>query len=102
MDWLLYIFLGFLAVFLVSTAVMVYRYRQHLQTAWLMYRTYRQFKQKTRPKQKNIDIKSTASDSPLARCPKCGKWTPEDEAVKIKNNFYCSHQCMEASFKVSS
>ena len=102
MEILFYIFLGFLAVSIISTAVMAYRYRQQIQSAWLMYKTYRQFKQKTKPQQpKNIDETSAKSDSPLARCPKCGNWTPQDDAVKIKNNYYCSHECMEASFKVS-
>lgn len=103
MNWILWILLAFFVVSVISAAITAYRYRQHLQTAWLMFKTYRQFKQKTKPKQKkNIESRNKASDSPLVRCAKCQKWIPQEGAVKLKTNFFCSHKCMEKSFAVKS
>jgi formylmethanofuran dehydrogenase subunit E len=102
MEWILWIFLAFFVLSLISTTIAVIRYRRQLQTAWLMFNTFRKLKQKTKPKQKNIETKANASDSPLVRCSKCQKWTPQDSAVKLKSNFFCSHNCMEKSFAVKS
>lgn len=97
MSWtwiLLIIFLLYLAFM----AFMVYRYRKYLQTGWFMIKAYRQMKQPKTSKTKNITDKPKTSDSPLVRCAKCQKWTPQDGAVKLKTNFYCSHACLEKSF----
>lgn len=102
MNWILWILLAIFVVSLISTAITAYRYRQHIQTAWLMFKTYRQFKQKAQPKQKNIETKAKSSDSPLVRCSKCQKWIPQDSAVKLKSNYFCSHSCMEKSFAVKN
>ena len=101
MNTLLWILLIILALVLVAAGVVAYRYRQQIKAGWLMWRTFRNFRKQAKTGQKNIETKSTSSGSPLARCPKCGKWTPQDDAVKIKSNYFCSHQCMEESFKVS-
>ena len=103
MNWILWILLAFFIISLISAAITAYRYRQHIQTAWLMYKTYRQFKQKAKPKQKkNIETSARSSDSPLVRCAKCQKWIAQDSAVKLKTNYFCSHGCMEKSFAVKS
>lgn len=98
MSWtwiLLIIFLIYLA-FMAFTA---YRYRKYLQTGWIMFKAYRQLKQTAKPKkQKTITDNPKTSDSPLVRCAKCQKWTPQDIAVKLKSNYYCSHSCLEKSF----
>jgi formylmethanofuran dehydrogenase subunit E len=104
MNWILWIFLAFLVLSFISAAITAYRYRQYIQSAWFMFKTYRQIKQKTKPqtKQKNIETSTKSSDSPLVRCSKCQKWIPQDSAVKLKSNFFCSHSCMEKSFAVKS
>ncbi len=102
MNWILWIFLAFFVLSLISTAITAYRYRQYIQSAWFMFKAYRQLKQKSQPKQKNIETSAKTSDSPLVRCSKCQKWIPQDGAVKLKSNFFCSHSCMEKSFAVKS
>ncbi len=102
MEWIPWIFLAFFVLSLISTTIAVIRYRRQIQTAWLMFKTFRQFKQKTKPQQKNIEPTAKTSDSPLVRCSKCQKWIPQDSAVKLKSNFFCSHTCMEKSFAVKN
>lgn len=98
MEWIFWIFLGLFAISLISSAITAYRYRKQIQAAWMMYRAFRQMKQKSKPTARDIPEKAAASDSPLVRCSKCQKWTPQDSAVKLKSNYFCSHSCMEKSF----
>ena len=104
MNIALWIILIILALILIVAGIVAYRYRQQIQTGWIMWKTFRKFRKQAKAGQKNIEpqSKSTAAASPLARCPKCGKWTPQEEAVKIKNNYFCSHTCMEESFKTAA
>lgn len=62
-----------------------------------MYQTFRRFKQQVKPSQKQVSKKNSSKETHLVRCPKCSKWTPQDEAVKLKSNFYCSLSCLEQS-----
>ena len=39
-------------------------------------------------------------DSELVPCPNCGKYTALNEAVKLKGDYFCSHQCMEEALAV--
>ncbi len=92
-----------LLVILIVAAIIAYRYRKQIQTAWIMYQTFRKFRQQTKPKQKKQVPKQNASkDTQLVRCPKCNKWTPQEEAVKLKSNYYCSHTCMENSLSFNN
>ncbi len=86
-----------LLVILIVIGLVVYKYRKQIQTAWIMYQTFRKFKQQVKPRQKQVPKKDTSNDTQLVRCPKCNKWTPQDEAVKLKTNFYCSLSCLEES-----
>jgi len=97
MKWLV-----LLVIILVAIALVAYRYRKQVRTAWIMYQTFRKFKQHVKPKQKQVPKKQPSKDTPLVRCPKCNKWTPQDEAVKLKANFYCSLNCMEESVTFKS
>jgi hypothetical protein len=89
-EWILVLLVIFFLIGLV-----VFRYRKQIQTAWIMYQTFRKFKAQVKPKQ--VPKRDTSKDSQLVRCPKCNKWTPQDEAVKLKANFYCSLTCLEES-----
>ena len=87
-----------LALILVVIAMVAYRYRKHIQTALFMWRTFRKFKQQAKPQQqKQVPKRDTSKDSQLVRCPKCNKWIPQDDAVKLKNKYYCSLVCLEES-----
>ncbi len=92
MKWLI-----ILLLFLILLAVVVYRYRKHIQTAWFMWQTYRKFRQQMKPPKKQVEKQTRSNDTQLVRCPKCNKWTPQGEAVKLKSNFYCSLTCLEES-----
>jgi uncharacterized membrane protein (DUF106 family) len=97
MKWLI-----ILILFLLLMAIILFRYRKQLQTAYVMWRTFRNIRQQMKPKQKKVEKKSSTKDTELVRCPKCNKWTPQDEAVKLKSNYYCSHSCMEESLSFNS
>lgn len=93
MKWLI-----ILLIILIVIGLIAYRYRKQLQTAYIMYQTYKRFREQTKPKsQPQVEKKTRSNDTELVRCPKCNKWTPQDEAVKLKSNFYCSLSCMEQS-----
>lgn len=88
-----------LLVILAAIALVVYRYRKQIQTGWMMWQAFRKLKQQMKPKQapKTVEKTSRSKDSELVRCPKCNKWTPKEDAVKLKSNYFCSHACMEES-----
>lgn len=92
MKWILLI-----VIILAVIALIAYKYRKHLQTAWFMWQAFRKFRQQMKPPQKKVEQKTRSADTQLVRCPKCNKWTPQDEAVKLKSNFYCSINCLEKS-----
>ncbi len=97
MKWLI-----ILVLIAVLIAMIVYRYRKHIQTALFMWRTYRNFQQQAKPKQKQVPRKDTSKDSELIRCPKCNKWTSQEDAVKLKSNYYCSLTCLEESITINA
>ncbi len=98
MKWLI-----ILALFLVLIGIIAYRYRKQIQTGWFMWQAFRKFRQQVKPKQKKqVPKKDTSKDSELTRCPTCSKWTPQEDAVKLKSNYYCSLQCMEESIGVKA
>ncbi len=97
MKWLI-----ILVLIAVLIAMIVYRYRKHIQTALFMWRTYRNFQQQAKPRQKQVPRKDTSKDSELIRCPKCNKWTSQEDAVKLKSNYYCSLTCLEESITINA
>ncbi len=44
-----------------------------------MLKTYRQFKQNTKPDKKGIETKPISDNSPLIQCAKCQKWFPQEQ-----------------------
>jgi hypothetical protein len=78
-------------------AIIAYRYRKHLQTAYFMWQTFRKFRRQMKPPEKQVEKKTRGGDTQLVRCPKCSKWTPQEEAVKLKQSFYCTLRCLEES-----
>lgn len=35
------------------------------------------------------------TNAPLASCPKCGTWVPQDRAIAVGRSFYCSNKCLQ-------
>ncbi len=97
MALIYWIIIIFFVLALIALAVVAYRFRQHLQTGWFMLKTYRQFRKNAKPAKKVIE-NTAKSDAPLIKCAKCHKWVPQDQAVKLKANYFCSHNCLEESF----
>ncbi len=96
MKWLILLLL--IAVVGILIAV---RYRRQIQTGIYFYRMFRKMRQMGKSSEKQIDKKETASDVPLVRCAKCGKWTPQTKALNLRSKtFYCSSNCLESAVKV--
>ena len=102
MSWIYWVIIIFFALSLISIGITAYRYRQYLQTGWFMWKTYRQFKQKNKPDKKLSETKAVADNSPLIKCAKCAKWFPQAQGIKLKTNYFCSHNCLEKSFTVKN
>ena len=98
MSTLVWILLTLLILVLVAAAAVAFRYRRHIQGAWLMWNTFRRMKKQASPKKKEVGEKAGSGNSLLVSCAKCGNWVPQNDAVKLKSNFYCSHRCLEESF----
>ena len=97
MKWLI-----LLALLFVLLALFVSRYRRQIQTALYFLRMVKKMRQMNRPEEKQIDKKETAGNTELVRCSKCGKWTPQGSALKLRSKtFFCSANCMEKAVEVS-
>lgn len=91
-----------LILFLIVIAIVAYKYRKQIQTAYIMWKTFRNLRKQMKPQtKKKVEKKTNSKDTELVRCPKCNKWTPQEDAVKLKSNYYCSHSCMEQSMSFS-
>ena len=100
MNWIYWIIIIFFVLSLISIGITAYRYRQYLQTGWVMLKMNRQFKKQAKPK--TIEENFVADNSPLVSCAECRKRIPQEQAKKLKNNYFCSHNCLEKSFAVKN
>lgn len=100
MEWFYWIIIIFFVLSLISIGITAYRYRQYLQTGWIMFKMNRQFKQNSVPK--NIEADTVFENQPQIKCENCQKIINQDKAVKLKNKYFCSHHCMENSFALKS
>ena len=91
-----------LAVLLVLGALTAYRYRRGIRTMLEFWRMISSVRGKMkRPDNQIAD--EPASAGPLVHCPRCGKWVPEEKAIRLgRSAFYCSTQCLEASVKTGT
>lgn len=93
MKWLI-----ILLLLVVLALIVAWRYRRQIQTAWFMYQAFKRMRQNAKPPaEKQVEPKTRSGDTELVRCPKCLKWIPKDEAVKLKSDYYCSLACLEES-----
>lgn len=93
MKWLI-----ILALIVLLLAVLAWHFRKHIQSAWFIYQTFRRMRSQVKPPQeRQVEPKSRSKDTELVRCPRCQKWLPKEEAVKLKSDFYCSLACLEES-----
>lgn len=91
MKWLI-----ILGLILLLIAVVAWHFRKHIQSAWFIYQTFRKMRSQMRPPtEKPLEPQTRSGDTELVRCPKCNKWMPKDEAVKLKSDFFCSLSCLE-------
>ena len=91
-----------LIVLLVLAGLTVYRYRRGIRTALEFWRMINSVREKARHAEKQIPDEPAAA-GPLVHCPRCGKWVPEEKALRLgRSAFYCSTQCLEASVKTGA
>ena len=100
MNWIYWILIAFFIVSLVMTLITAYRYREYIKSGWLLLKMNRQFNKQAKPK--SIEENSAADTSPLVSCAECRKRFPQEQAKKLKNNYFCSHNCLEKSFAVKN
>ena len=88
-----------LLVLAVLAALTAYRYRRGIGAFVEFWRMIRSAQQKGQPSDKQIKEEPTTA-GPLVHCPKCGKWLPESEAIRLgRTSYYCSTKCLEVSTK---
>ena len=93
MKWLI-----ILVLLVALVLVVAWHYRKQLQTAWFMYQAFKRMRQNMKPPaEKQVEPKTRSGDTELVRCPKCQKWIPKDDAVKLKSDYFCSLTCLEES-----
>lgn len=90
MKWLI-----ILVLFLILFAVIAVRFRRQITGTIQIFKMLRQLKNQTRPPERKIE-KKPAENVPLVRCARCGTWTPQTSALKLRSKtIYCSAVCME-------
>lgn len=96
MEWFYWIPIVFLVLSLISIAFTAYRYREYLKMGWTMFKMNRQFKKNYAPK--NLETDAAFENQAQIQCDNCRRMVEQDNAVKLKNKYFCSHGCMEFSF----
>ena len=93
-----------LVILLVVVALIAIRYRRQITMGLQVWKMFRQIRKVGKPTtEKKIDKSNNSKDVALVRCERCGKWTPQSEAMNLRsNNFYCSAKCMERAAKLQS
>ena len=99
MKWLIILGLISLVILLISL-----RYRRQIQMGLQLLRMFRQMKKMGKPpEEKKIETAKNSKDVALVRCERCGKWIPQDAAMKLRaKSVYCSSTCMEKAVKLQS
>ena len=97
MKWLIILFLLFLLF-----AFIAVRFRRQIQMGIYVFKMFRKMRQMNKPQKKQIETPVNAKDVQLIRCAKCGTWTPQKNALNLRNSktFYCSANCMEQAVNV--
>ena len=90
-----------LLVLIVLAGLTAFRYRRQLKAMLNFWRTLQTIRQTSRPSENRLQDEP-ASAGQLVNCPKCGKWVPEEKAIKLgRSAYYCSTKCLEASVKTA-
>ena len=98
MKWLI-----ILVLFLILFGVIAIRFRRQITGAIQIFKMLRQLKNQTRPPEKKIEKKSGNENVPLVRCARCGTWTPQTSALKLRSKtIYCSANCMEKAVSINN
>ncbi len=98
MKWLI-----ILVLFLILIAVIAVRFRLQITAAIQIFKMLRQLKNQARPPERKIEKKSGDESVPLVRCARCGTWTPQTSALKLRSKtVYCSANCMEKAVSVNN
>jgi len=85
-----------LLVIVVLLGLTAFRYRRQIATMIQMWRMMKTMRQAMRPPENSIDSSQRAVDARLVNCAKCGSWTPEASALKLRGTYFCSASCLES------
>lgn len=95
----LLILLLILAIFGVYVAV---RYRRQIQTGIYLWQMFKKMRGASIQTDNQINKIEGSANAPLVRCAKCGKWTPQTEALNLRGRtFYCSSNCVENAVRLA-
>lgn len=97
MKWII-----ILILLLILLALIAARYRRQIRTGIEIWKMFRQLKTQVKPKkERQIEENETEKNALLVRCARCGAWTSQTSALKLRSKtFYCSTVCMEKAVKV--
>lgn len=93
-----------LSIIVLIGAIVAVRYRKQIRLAVYFLRMLNKMRQSGKENQRRIEPKEPLSaDSALIQCTGCKNWVAQNKSIKIgQKSFYCTHACMEKSFKVSA
>lgn len=82
-------------------ALVAFRYRRQVMTAFHFYRMFKKMKEMNKPSNEPQIQQKNPEDVQLVRCAKCGTWKPQNEALKFsRGTFYCSSKCVNEAMQV--
>ncbi|MGI8787806.1 MAG: hypothetical protein ACR2HG_08615 [Pyrinomonadaceae bacterium] len=91
-----------LALILLLAMIIASRYRRQIQMAIYFFQMFRKMRRMNKTDEKQIETKQSAENVPLVRCSRCGTWSPQDRAIKLRSGlFYCSKNCLETAAKIN-
>jgi len=96
MKWVILLSLVVLVIGLIAV-----RYRRQIKMAIYVWRMFRQMRQVGKSGEKQLENPAIDKDVALVRCAKCGTWSPQNKALKLRSGInYCSANCLETAAKV--
>src|SRR5688500_19107076 len=81
-----------LLVIAVLVGLTAIRYRKQIKGMIGLARTLKELKEGAKL---NGPAKKTNSSVALVNCARCGVWIPQDRALRLKNQTYCSRVCQK-------
>ena len=92
-----------LVILFFVVALIAIRYRRQIAMGIRILKMFRQMQQVGKTTEKKTEKLKNSKDTQLVRCERCGKWTPQQEAMNLRSKtFYCSSKCVEKAARLQS